>query len=356
MTETHKPIPVPLDRRWREFRIRYLPIVVFVAVSGVVAFLWQEHVTPTQAVGMGVAEQYHLRSPRDGVVQALDKERFDLIEADEVVVALHPAHTERIQAQLEVIRAEVELIRAGLDPAVGQHRNRINYEELRLDMMNARIQLASDRLQRDFLQREVERKEHLYDQHLISAAEYDRLTTELATQKLRIQEGEIVLTDLGERLQELAKLWTHDDPYETAIQAAISVKEKELLVLETELTPLRLAAPAGGIISEVLRKNGEFVTAGESILQIREQTLGYVVGYIRQPLTQIPELGAAVQVVSKSRNVAYDGMITQIGYQLEPIHEALLRPGMNVEYVLPIRIQVDAEAAILPGEILDIRL
>lgn len=357
MTVENKPIPIPLERRWREFRIRILPVLVFLVVAGVVALLWQQHVTPTQAVGLGMAEQYQLRSPRDGVVHALRHSRFDLVGADDVVLALHPADTEEILARLEVIRAEVELIRAGLEPALGQQRARIDYEELRLDMMNARIQLAADRLQRDFLRRELDRQEKLYDRNLISAAEYDELLTEEEVQNLRVVEGEKVLSDLSERLARLAAIWPDDeDPYEAGIQAAIGVKEKELQVLETELKPRALTAPAGGIIAEVLRRNGEYVAAGESILQIQAQELGYVVAYLRQPLSRIPEQGDTVQVYSRAHNIAHDGTVTHVGYQLEPIHESLLRPGQNVEYALPLRIELDTDASIFPGEMVDIRL
>lgn len=356
MTETNQPVPVPLNRRWREFRIRYLPIVVFVAVAGVVALLWQDHVTPTQAVGLAMADQYELRSPREGIVRTLSKARFDLVAADEVVLALHPAHAEQLQAQLEVIRAEILMIRTGLEPVIGQQRNQLNYEQLRIDMMNARIQLAADRLERDRLQREVERNQQLFDQNLLSAAEYDRLVTEVESFNLRIREGEELLTELADRLSRIAALWSDEDPYGTSVQAAITVKEKELEVLEAELSPAPLTAPAGGIVSDVLRRNGEYVVAGEPLMQIRSETVGFVVGYIRQPLTRIPENGANVQIHSKSRNEIYEGVIAQVGFQLEPIHEALLRPGLTVEYALPIRVHVAPDTPILPGEIVDIRL
>ncbi len=356
MDHEHKPIPIPPARRWREFRIRYLPIVVFVAVAGTVALLWQEHVAPTQMVGLAVADQYDLRSPRDGVVQRMNKDRFDLVDADEVILALHPAHTERIQAQLDVILAEVQLIRAGLEPVTGQQRNRLNYEELRLDMMNARIQLAADRLQLDQLQRERDRSEQLFDRDLIAISEYDRLVTEHEVFKIRVEEGQEVLNDLAARLTHIASVWDEDASYDTALQAAITVKEKELRVLEADVAPILLTAPAGGIIAHILRRNGEYVAAGEPILHIQQQELGYIVGYLRQPLSRVPEQGAEVQIYSKARNTVYDGTITQIGFQLEPIHEALLRPGLNVEYALPVRIHIEPDTPILPGEVVDIRM
>lgn len=356
MAKDYKPIPIPPERRWREFRIRYIPTIVFVAVAGVVALLWQESVVPTQMVGLGVADQYQISSPREGMLHELNKSRFDLVDADEPILALYPLHTERLQAELEVILAEVQLIRAGLEPVTGQQRNRLNYEELRLEMMNARIQLAADRLQRDRLQRERERSEQLFSRDLISIAEYDLVVTEYEIFTLKVRESEEVLNDLATRLNSIAGAWDDNATPESALQAAITVKEKELKVLEADLAPLRIAAPAGGIISDVLRRNGEYVAAGEPILFIREQALDYVVGYLRQPISRVPDRGAEVQIYSKSRGTVFNGVIAQIGFQLEPIHEALLRPGMTVEYALPVRIHVEEGTTILPGEVVDIRL
>lgn len=356
MAEERKPIPVPPARRWREFRIRVLPVVVFLCVAGAVAMLWQTHVAPAHMTGLVVADVYELRSPRDGVVHQMNKDRFDPVSANETVLTLYPAHTERIQAELDVIRAEVELIRAGLDPVTGRQRAQLSYEELRLDMMNARIQLAADRLQRDHLRREQVRTEQLYDRHLLATAEYDRLITDLEIYDVKVREGEIVLAELAERLHRLAGLWDDDASYETALQAAITVKEKELSVLETDLTPVPLTAPAGGIVAEIRRRNGEYVTTGEPILRIQQREPTYVVGYLRQPISRVPEHGTNVRVYSKSLNAEYEGVITRIGYQLEPIHEVLLRPGITVEYALPIRIHVDTDVPMLPGEIVDIRM
>ncbi len=356
MADERKPIPIPLARRWREFRIRVLPVLVFLCVAGAVAMLWKTHVAPAQMTGLVIAEMYELRSPRDGVVYEMNKARFDLVGENETVLTLYPANSERIQAELNVILAEVQLIRAGLEPVTGQQRAQLTYEDMRLDMMNARIQLAADRLERDRLRRERERNEQLYDRHLLTSAEYDQILTNLEIYDIKVREGEEILADLEERLRRIAALWDDDSTYESALQAAITVKEKELNVLETDLMPLPLTAPAGGIVAEIERRNGEYVAAGEPILRIRQREPAYVVGYLRHPITRIPEHGTNVRVYSKSRNAVYEGVITQIGYQLEPIHEALARTGMAVEYALPIRIHLDPDAPILPGEFVDIRM
>ena len=40
------PVPAPLRRRWREFRIEVLPWVAFAMLAGVVGFLWEDIILP----------------------------------------------------------------------------------------------------------------------------------------------------------------------------------------------------------------------------------------------------------------------------------------------------------------------
>jgi len=45
-----RPISAPFERRWREFRIQYLPVLAFgIAVCGA-AFFWREFALPRQAI------------------------------------------------------------------------------------------------------------------------------------------------------------------------------------------------------------------------------------------------------------------------------------------------------------------
>jgi hypothetical protein len=45
-----RPIAAPFERRWREFRIQYLPVLAFGMVVFSAAFLWREFALPRQAI------------------------------------------------------------------------------------------------------------------------------------------------------------------------------------------------------------------------------------------------------------------------------------------------------------------
>lgn len=46
-----EPVPAPLRRYWREFRIRWLPWIAFVLVGLCAAGMWHEVVLPRTVVG-----------------------------------------------------------------------------------------------------------------------------------------------------------------------------------------------------------------------------------------------------------------------------------------------------------------
>jgi len=351
-----EPIKVPLSRKLRELRFRFLPVVVFAIVGIAVIYLWDYHVTPSSFHGMAESDRSVVMSPRPGTVLAISAERFDAIFEGDELARVYPVDPAVMSARLEVILAEVELIRTSLEPLADQQRNLLNYEGIRLDLMNARIELATSRINRDRLQRDLARADNLYEQNLISEAEYDLIRTEFAATDIGVTGNEKLISEMEERLQALASglipgdRGAADDP----VRAAIDVKEKELNVLEAEMNPLIIRAPISGMISQMYKNNGDFTGEGEPIFTISAAGTRYVIGYVRQPVARLPEPGATVEVRSRSRRTAYEGQITHIGTQMEPIHESMLRPGQTVEYVLPVRISISPGSDLIPGELVDI--
>lgn len=45
------PIPTPLRRRWKEFRVRVVPVLVFLVVLATACFLWRWYVAPPNLGG-----------------------------------------------------------------------------------------------------------------------------------------------------------------------------------------------------------------------------------------------------------------------------------------------------------------
>lgn len=356
MQNNFEPIKVPLRRKLKEIRFRFLPILVFFLVGIAVFNLWDYHVTPSTFMGLAESERALVMSPRPGTVMAISGNRFDPVFEGDELARVYPVDPAVMNAHLEVILAEVELIRTSLEPVSDRQRNLLNYEGLRLDLMNARIELATARINRDRMERDLVRADNLFDKNLISEAEYDLIRSAFASADLEVDEKGKLIGEMEDRLLALgAGLITGDgSASDDPVRAAINAKEKELNVIEAEMNPITIRAPISGMISFSYKHNGEFAGEGEPLFSISATGTRYVIGYVRQPVSRLPEPGATVEVRTRTRRSSYEGQITHVGTQMEPVHESMLRPGQTVEYALPVRIRISPDSDLIPGELVDI--
>lgn len=353
----NQPVPVPPARRWREFRVRYLPVLVFVGVAVVVGHLWQGHVAPTQMSGIVIGHQHDLRSPRAGMVAQVLTQPFQTVAAGDPLLVLVSHQDEHLRAEIAVLEAEIAALRASREPAIGLSRNQINYEDLRFEVMNARIQLAEDQLEMQRLVREAHRQQTLFDLQLIAESAYDETITQRDRAMLRVEEGAHLLDELDERLTQLRSLFPdEDDAIESALLTAVRVKEEQLTVIETQLRPWPLPSPADGVVAKVHITEGGFARQGDPLITLHDTAADHVLGYIDQPIGAIPDRGSEVGVIATARRTQYTGVIADIGPQLVPKHEMLARPGVTTEYALPVRIEVPPDAVLYPGERVHLRL
>ena len=71
MNEKRRDIKVPVAQVWREFRMRFLPIGVFLAALVAAFFLWQQAVVGPTMVGSVEAIQTMVTAPTAGQVTNL---------------------------------------------------------------------------------------------------------------------------------------------------------------------------------------------------------------------------------------------------------------------------------------------
>ena len=353
----NQPVPVHPSRRWREFRVRFLPILVFVGVAGIVGHLWQGHVAPTQMSGIVVGHQHELRSPRPGMVAQVLTQPFQRVAIGDPLLILVSHQDEQLRAEIAVLEAEIASLRVNRAPAIGLSRNQIDYEDLRFEVMTARIRLAEDQLEMQRLMREAHRQQSLFDLELIAESAYDEAITQRDRAMIRVEEGEQMLDELDARLTQLRGAFSaEDDVFESALLAAVRVKEEQLAVIETQLRPWPLPSPADGVVAKVHVSAGGYAGQGDPLITLHDETADHVLGYIDQPIGAIPERGSEVGVIATARRTQYTGVIADIGPQLVPKHEMLMRPGVSAEYALPVRIEVPPDALLYPGERVHLRL
>jgi multidrug resistance efflux pump len=361
MTENPAPIPIPIEQRWRDLRLRVLPFVVFGVSVLAVILLWKGQVVPRAVVGQAEPVVANVTCYKPGVLAELAVSRFQRVKAGDVLGKVMIADPKVLASSLAVIQAEIQALQANMAPVMLQQRNAINYDQLRLDWMRQRTSLATARVNLDLAETEFHRTEELFKDKIIAERVYDqaksardRLQHEVASLTKLVEEGEASFNALQlTNGNEISKVSA--DP----LRAAIAVQESKLHLTEAELSPITLISPIDGIVSTVFRRAGEAVTAGQPVLAVATLNPVRIVGYLRPPISAEPKSGMQVEVRTRGmpREVAVSKVV-EIGTQMEPIPLALLGPMKmaNNELGLPVDISLPPGLKVRAGELVDIIL
>ena len=74
-------IPTPLAQRWREFRFRIVPILVFLGALLVLTMMWRQYVAPPTLVGQVESMTTYVSSPKAGMLAQLNLARLQRVKA-----------------------------------------------------------------------------------------------------------------------------------------------------------------------------------------------------------------------------------------------------------------------------------
>lgn len=354
MSENLTPIPTPSAQLWRQLRLQYLPVVVFVLGLIAVFVLWTRWVAPPTLVGEAESVRTELRSAHAGMLADLSVDLLQSVKAGQVIGRVI-AHDPRIlAASLAVIRAEIEVLRTTTD---------MNFERLRLDWMSKRVEQVA--LQSELRQAEatLARMAALHRQKLITDEEFDQAKFTRDTFEARLKAQTELISRIEPELQpkDVGANRTIPSAAADGLRAAIQQKEEQLKLIEAQLSPVPLVAPIDGVVTHLYRRSGEVVSGAEPILQINAAHSARIIGYLRQPLPLEPRPGMEVELRTRTfvRRIAH-ARIAQVGQQLEPISPTLLATmrlpvsTIPTDLGLRIHITVPAELGLRPGEQVDV--
>ncbi len=362
-------IPSPPGTAFREFRVRFLPAIAFAAVLSGTVVTWQSYVAPSNWVGEVETVRSVVSSTQPGRLAELAVGHLQQVSAGDVLARVLPADAELVDAQVSLTRARMMFLREGVDARVRQQNNRINFTQLKLDWLDQKVEVATQRARLNQLEAEVVRAKKAVEgvstggtaatpfgsvaDLQLAEANYGAALAETAEREKLVQEIEATMAQLA---PDEVKL-NEDIPQ--ALRSAVAVQEQELRMLEARLAPVSLVAPIDGVVSVVHRRGGENVLPGEPIVTISALRGDRVVAFLRQPLNEEPTTNMVVEVRSRSLKRNYgQGRVVAIGSQMEPILPELL-PGKTtpnvLEYGLPVLVSLPPELAARPGEIVDLR-
>jgi multidrug resistance efflux pump len=356
----YTPIKTPLGRRLDFFRLRILPVIVFLLVGVVVFFLWTDRVQSPTFIGKAEGLVAPVTAPETGLIRRLLVEPFDAVRAGDPLFTIEITDSLLATTRTAVLRAQIDLLQKGLDPIANWQRNRINYASLRTEQMEEQIAISALGLRELQQERTLSRLQSLVETGgaMLQDAEDARLELDLIREERSLRQehaGRVAL--LLEQIDRTDERFSTDgdDP----IQSAVRVLELEIEALQRELMPVTIVAPIDGIVSVIHFSENSYLPRGEIIMHINDSRVRYLTGYIRQPFSVRPMMGDEVHVRLRTRDKSMIiAEIDRVGGRVELIDPSLQRPGLTNESGLPVRIRLplDYDWPLYPGEIVDVGL
>lgn len=347
-------IPTPPAVRWREFRVKIVPFIVFVAMAIAAIGLWREYVVPVSMVGRVENIQTEVACAQAGTVTRLRVTRFQKVSAGEPIAEVITTDPKIMAATLAVINAEIEMLHAGISPAEGAQRTTINYEEMRMDWMKYRTELATARVNFQFAENEFQRSEKLFKEKVLSASDFEKALATRDIYKKEIDEKTALVANAEESVKRLEKATSSGKSSEAQLNAAINAEDQKLKLAEAQMNPITVCSPMDGSVLMIHRYNGENVAAGVPIVTIGALQSDRIVGYIRQPFNATPDKDMLVRVRTRgSHRREGMGKILAVGPQLQPLNDEFMSPTrLNnlVELGLPVYVSMPPELKSGPGE------
>jgi multidrug resistance efflux pump len=363
MSEPLSPIPTPPALLWRQLRLQYLPVVVFVAGVAAAAVIWTRWVAPPTLVAEVETIRSDVRSTHAGTLSNVTVKFLQPVRAGQVVGEVVITDSRVMEASLAVLRAEVDAIRFTMDPVVGQQRAVLDYERLLLDLMKARVDLVALQAQLIQAQSTFTRTSALYAAQLATDERFEETKNARDSFEAQVKAQNALVQRIDSGLHNFTAEGTNgqlSSPVQ-GLRAAIKVQEEKLRLAEAQLSPIPLIAPIDGVVTLVHRQPGETVAAGESIFQVSATHSDQLIGFLRQPLSLHLKPGTTVEVRTRTlQRQTASATITHVGQLLEPISPTLLAamrlPVSNVPTEFGVRVVVAAPRglSLRPGEQVDL--
>lgn len=357
---SYSPVPIPWKLRWREFRIRIVPVLVFFLALLLILWLWSKRVQAPDFIGRVMAPQAVITAPADGQLREVFIQNFVDTTPQDTLFLLQRGPNDELHARTARVEAEIAYMRTSLYPLENVQRNALDYQNLRLDWMEKRVEKTTLEVELQQLERDYRRAAQLADSGLLQPQAAEQAKTARDAAEAQIHQLEELMRDLEQQFSRIRQ--QQDFSPETSgrsLEAAINTQLAEIRLIEAELGSLYISTPMAGRVQRMHKSPQEFVRRGDTLAVVQAQQAAYIVGYLRQPFSVQPEPGMTVEIRSRSiqRN-RYEAEISSIGAQILPISADMQRPGMTTESGLPVKIQLQPPRAaeFTPGELVDLIL
>ncbi|HUL62979.1 MAG TPA: efflux RND transporter periplasmic adaptor subunit [Burkholderiaceae bacterium] len=278
--------------------------------------------TPIVLSGTVDARQIDLSFQAPGRIAKLHTDEGHRIEPATIVAELDPTDYElavaRARAQAESARKALAVLRAGSRP-----------QEVR----TAAAMVAQAEADKRFADQEVLRANDLVEKHFFAREELDRARSaaDVAAAKLEQARQTSSLVREGPRKEDIERA-----------QAELTAAEAAQRSAEQQLSYVRLASPAAGVISVRLAEAGQVVAAGQPVFRLAQLDRPWVRAYLSEPDLARVKLGQDAQVrVDGLPGKTFKGRLAFISPQAEFTPKTVETRALRVDLVYRVTVDVD---------------
>ena len=370
---------------WRSgiLYLRILPVLVWIgAVIGVVV-LFHNRTERFEVLGIAQGQVRQIAATCTGRLKVLPVELFDKVSRGDVVAVIDTVlDNENVEAELAVISAEIQRLTAELtftqdtlfaeateretDNMAAQRRFFIDVENTRLQILELKTQIETDRIMAEDLALEVKIVQELLDENAVAPYELQKVQTQYNALAKKIEENEHLLAQAKQDLKqaqyrrnEFAQRQPQRPLVDSALEVinrAIKVQEHRMEEMMARREALVLRSPIDGIISQIQRGPGESVLAGEPILIIAELEPKEIVAYADASQAGNVKDKMVVRLIKNSNPAQIaSSQVVHLGPNVELMPQRLWQNPNIAQWGRPLLIKIPPGLKLLPGETVGIR-
>jgi len=390
-------------------RRHILPILVWLFAVTCVVGLFTRRSQRFEVVGIARGQVRQIAVNCPARLKTVHVQLFDSVKKGQTVAVVNTVLDNEqprveLQAQLEPILAEIEHLAAQLVPTQDDllaekadrentrlsdsRRFSVDVENARVQILNLRSQIASDRIILEDLAMEAKIVRDLLEQDAVAPYELEKTQVQYNALAKKIEENEHLLEQAKSDLEQNQQRWdeyARSHPFHPSVDDALEVIRKQIGVQERLMDgllvqlealksreALELKAPIDGVViplqqranearlrrpgEKILRRPGEVVAAGEPIFAIAEARPSEIIAYVGdRQLGQVEEKMLVELIKDREPPQIATSQITHVGPTMELMPERLwLNPNIP-QWGRPVVIGVPEGLELVPGEMVGIR-
>ena len=379
MQRANKPIETPLAQRMDEFQQRQLPLLIWIVCVAICGWMLLDRTQRIDYIGLAEAVQHEISAPITGQIQTVFVDLYEPVAIGDIVARLNDeelaARVERAHADIRQLRAELIAARSMLqstnesgiaDWTSDLRRFQTDEEDRRLAALDLRASIEADEIELERLTLRVRRVAQLARDGIVDPLVDDEVQLEVSEVRKRLESNKDLLTQVENEFR-AARTRRHEfeanlpqlpqaEPVLGPLREAITAESLRLREIESQRSSMVLRSPIQGQVSQVICRQGQAVTPGETIVTITDRSVRNIVTYLNRSDERAIRENDPVLISSLDRpGREAESFVTRVSGTVDLLPERLWPDPATPGYGRAVVIAALPEMGLRPGEVLNIK-